>query len=341
MRPDVRLILALTLVAPGQAHAQGLFRRPDPLEITITTPLGALIKDRDSTERVMHGAELAYKDSSGSVVKVAVSLRTRGHFRRQARNCDFPPLKVDMTKAAAQHTLFEGNRTLKLATNCRPSRGDYEQYILQEYALYRMYQALTPWSYRTRLARVTYQDSTGKAKPVQSWAFLVEDDGDLAQRRDVKKFAATGASFDDVESTKFGYLQLFQYMIGNTDWSVGGLHNITLLRDSIGVVHPVPFDFDWSGAVDARYAFPDKSLPIRVVRDRLWRGDCRTEEAMAPIIDRFLARRAEMDSAYMALAPLAPAVRDKMQKYFADFWSMLGNPKKLVADFKRTCRQGN
>jgi hypothetical protein len=130
-------------------------------------------------------------------------------------------------------------------------------------------------------------------------------------------------------------------MSGNTDWSVSGLHNVTLLKDSVGVVHPVPFDFDWTGAVDTRYSFPDKSLPIRTVRDRLWRGDCRSAEAMAPIIDRFLSRRPAMDSAYMALAPLQPAVRDKMQKYFADFWPQLANPKKLVAEFKRYCKEGN
>ena len=336
-----RLLMVLALVTPVPAFAQGLFRKSDPLEVIITTGLDALIHDRDSTSRVLHGAELTYKDSSGASVTVAVALRTRGHWRRQSRNCDFPPLKVEMTKDAAGHTLFEGNRTLKLTTGCRPSHSDYEQYILQEYAIYRMYQALTPWSYRTRLAHVTYRDSTNKARPVQSWAFFVEDDGDLAQRRNVKKLETEGAAFDDLESTKFGYLQLFQYMIGNTDWSVGGLHNITLLRDSIGIVHPVPYDFDWTGAVNARYAFPAKTLPIRVVSQRLWRGDCRTAEQMAPAFERFRGRRAEMDSAYTTLAPLSAPVREKMQRYFAEFWPLLENPTKLVAEFKRSCADRN
>ncbi len=318
MRLCVHLLATFALAAPTMAWAQGLFRKSDPLEITITTGLGALIRDRDSTSRVMHGADLSYRDSSGAAVHVGVSLRTRGHWRRQARNCDFPPLKVEVTREAAKNTLFEGNRTLKLASNCRPSRSEYEQYILQEFALYRMYQALTPWSFRTRLAHVTYQDSTGKTKPVQSWAFFVEDDGDLAQRRNARRIEIQGALFDDLEPVKFGYLQLFQYMAGNTDWSVSGLHNIMLLRDSIGTLHPVPFDFDWSGAVDARYAFPDKSLPIHDVRDRLWRGDCRSAEAMAPVIERFFSRRAEMDSTYMTLTPVAPPVRERMQKYFAE-----------------------
>lgn len=337
----VGVLLALLLIASAPAGAQGLFKNTDPLRITITAGMGALIRDRDSTDRVMHGAELSYPDSTGAAITMGIELRTRGHFRRQSRNCDFPPLKVEIKKEVAKNTLFEGNRTLKLATNCRPSRGDYEQYILQEYALYRMYQALTPWSFRTRLVHVTYQDSTGKAKPVQSWGFLVEDDGDLAQRRNVRTFSEMGATFDDLEATNFGYIQLFQYMVGNTDWSVGGLHNIALLRDSIGTVYPVPFDFDWSGAVDARYAFPDKSLPIRAVRDRLWRGDCRTAEDMAPVIKRFLSRRAEMDSVYVTLAPLTTPVRDRMRKYFDEFWQDLANPQKLASEFKRSCADGN
>jgi hypothetical protein len=177
---------------------------------------------------------------------------------------------------------------------------------------------------------------------VQSWAFLVEDDGDLAQRRNAKRFETKGATFDDIEPEKLGLMQLFAYMVGGTDWSVSGLHNVTLLRDSIGGVHAVPFDFDWTGAVDARYAFPDKSLHISSVRTRLWRGDCRTAEAMTPTIERFLARRAAMDSAYTTLSPMmTPAVTEKMRKYFAEFWPLLDNPKKLVAEFKRTCKVGN
>lgn len=341
MSVHARILMLVMLGVPVPTLAQGLFRRPDPLEITITTGLGALIRDRDSTDRVTHGAELAYRDSTGTVVRAAVTLRTRGHFRRQTRNCDFPPLKVELTKPAASNTLFEGHRTLKLASSCRPSRGEYEQYILQEYALYRMYQALTPWGFRTRLAHITYQDSTGKAKTVQSWGFFIEDDNDLAQRRNSRKFETKGAYFDDLDPLDLGYLQLFQYMSGNTDWSVSGLHNVALLRDSVGVIHPVAFDFDWTGAVNPRYAFPDKSLDIRSVRDRLWRGDCRTAEAMTPVIERFRARRPAIDSAYTTVTAMTPAVREDMRKYFADFWQSLDNPKKLVSEFKRTCMDRN
>ena len=345
-RSDRRLLLHTAfgfacLVAPAVAHAQKLFRRTEPLDITITTGLTRLIRDRDSTDRVKHPAELAYKDSSGTIVKVPITLRTRGHFRRQTRNCDFPPLKVELTKEAAKHTVFEGNRTLKLASNCRPPNTEYEQYILQEAVLFRMYTLVTPWSYRVRLARVTYQDSTGKTKPVQSWSFLVEDENDLAQRRSAKKLEQKGARFDDLELDTWGYAELFQYMIGNTDWSVSGLHNITLLKDSAGTVFGIPYDFDWSGAVDARYAIPNSQLPIHNVRERLWRGDCRSVEELTPLLDRFKGRRPALDSAYLNLEPLSPAVKERMRKYFQEFWTFIDNPKRVAAEFKRSCGSGN
>lgn len=341
-RAGLHTPLAVLLVLwPVVAGAQGLFRKQEPLELTITTGLAKLLNDRDSTDRGLHPAELVYKDGSGTSVKVPITLRTRGHFRRQFRNCGFPPLKLEIARPAAKNSLFEGNRTLKLASSCRPSRPEYEEYILQEAALYRMYMAITPWSYRVRLAHITFQDSSGKAKPVQSWAFFVEDDRELAERRNVKRFETKGALFDDLEPAKWGYTQLFEYMIGNTDFSVSELHNITLLKDTTGIVHAVPFDFDWSGAVNARYAFPDKILPIRTVRDRLWRGDCRTAEQLAPAFAHFKSRRAALDSAVSTIDAMTPAVKERMRTYFAEFWALIEDPRRAATEFKRTCAVGN
>lgn len=334
-------LVVLLLVGPAVAGAQGMFRKQDPLEITITTGLSKLVNDRDSTDRELHPAELTYKDSAGVAVKVPITLRTRGHYRRQFRNCDFPPLKLEVTRAAAANTLFQGNRTLKLASSCRPTKPEYEEYILQEAALYRMYMAITPWSYRVRLAHVTFTDASGKARPVQSWAFFVEDDSELAERRNAKKFEVKGALFENLEPDKWGYTQLFEYMIGNTDLSVSALHNITLLKDSVGVVHAVPYDFDWSGAVNARYAFPDKMLPIRTVRERMWRGDCRPVEELVPAFTHFQSRRAALDSAVTAIDALSPAAKERMRKYFAEFWTLIENPRRAAAEFKRTCAVGN
>jgi hypothetical protein len=107
------------------------------------------------------------------------------------------------------------------------------------------------------------------------------------------------------------------------------------------MVHAVPYDFDWSGAVNTRYSFPDKSLPIRLVTERLWRGDCRTAEELTPAIEHFKARRPALDSAYTTIEGMTPAVRERMRKYFVEFWSLIDNPKRAAAEFRRTCTSGN
>ena len=88
-------IAASAIIAP-RARAQRLFRSDSALTVTITTELGPLLKQRDSLELVKHPAVLSYGGGDGKPVSVPVKLRARGHFRRQARNCDFPPLWLDV-----------------------------------------------------------------------------------------------------------------------------------------------------------------------------------------------------------------------------------------------------
>ena len=72
-------------------------------------------------------------------------------------------------------------------------------------------------------------------------------------------------------------MSIFQYMIGNLDWSVLKSHNIALFRREDGTIIPLPFDFDYSGLVNAEYAVPPKALHLYSIRVRKYRGFCRSE----------------------------------------------------------------
>jgi hypothetical protein len=50
---------------------------------------------------------------------------------------------------------------LKLGTHCR-DQGDYPQYVVREYPVYRMFNVLTPRSFRARLADVKYVDAASR-----------------------------------------------------------------------------------------------------------------------------------------------------------------------------------
>ncbi len=349
MKPSVRgvalalfSLFSLAAIGVPRAEAQKLFKSDSALAVTITTELGPLLKQRDSLELLKHPAVFSYGGEPGKPVNVPVRLRARGHFRRQARNCDFPPLWLDVKSSDAKQTVLSGLNKLKITTTCRPKDKDYEQYILQEYIVYRAYQAITNNSFRTRMLRITYRDTAGKIAPVTTSGFFIEDVDDAAIHLGRKVLPAKGARFDDVDTDALSTLSMFEYFIGNTDWSISGLHNIALMQDSTANMIPVAFDFDWVGAVDARYAFPDKSLKIHTVTDRLYRGNCLNAAQFKKTIDHFRSKRVEIDALFAQLPQLAPDRVKKMRNFFDDFWKRTDDPRGLQREIAEDClKSGN
>jgi hypothetical protein len=311
----------------GALGAQGLFRDSTALEVTLTTDLKAVIRDRDSTKFAPHASTLSYRDSAGALKTFPVTLRARGHFRRQARNCEFPPLKLEFARKDAHETLFQGNSTLKITTTCRPSTPDYQQYILSEYALYRAYQIVSPKHFRTRLAHITYHDTTKAMGDVVSWAFFIENDKEVAKKYSLTVLDTHGALFHDLDDTQLAITSLFEYMAANTDWSISGLHNISLMQDSIGRIQTVAYDFDWSGAVNARYSFPDARLGIKTTTERLYRGPCRSMADWQPVLDRFITARPRIEAMYGSIPAFDARRKRVVLDYFADFWREISDPK--------------
>jgi len=258
----------------------------------------------------------------------------------QERNGDFPHRWGNWKGADAKKTIFTGPARAKITTNCRPGNSEYEQYILQEYALYKMYEEVHDFAFRTRLARITYQDSANKMKPITSWAFFIEDLSDVAQHIKLTPFDQAGALFDDVDPDALAKVSLFQFFAGNTDWSISGLHNIALVRDSVsGKISTIAFDFDWSGAVDARYANPDSRLKIRRTTDRLFRGPCYTVEQLKPALESFVKKKDAIDGVLAKVPALSPDLQKRMLKWNAEFWKLAADPKAAQKEFSYGCQK--
>lgn len=327
-------------VAAPRSSAQRLFRSTTPVEVTFTTSLKKLVGERDSTRLNPYGALMTYKDSAGKDVSLPVVLRARGHFRRQARNCFFPPIRWDARRSDVQGTLFQGLTRMKITTNCRPGNSDYEQYILAEYAAYRAYQLVSPLYFRTRLARITYKDSARATPDVTSWAFFIEDDDEMARNHNMKVLNQKGALFDDLDQRQLMITTLFEYMIGNTDVSISGLHNIVLLRDSTGLaIYPVAYDFDFSGLVNTRYATPDPRLGLRRVTERLHRGPCKPLAEWKPVFALFQSKRAAIDSLYGTIPELNPGRVKDARSYLDDFWKVIANDRDARAEIVDRCQK--
>lgn len=337
-----RSLLALLLVAPA-AGGQALFKADAPVEVTLTTNLRDFVRERDSLELEWFGAEMKWKDADGTEGTMPVELRARGHFRRQSANCSFPPLFVRAGREAREGTILQGNPRVKLVTPCRPGSRDYQQYIFTEYMIYRTYALIDSVNHRTRLARVTYVDSTGRMQPIEVTAFFLETAEEVADEHKLEFTEQEGVTWEFIPRQVIDPISLFQYWVANTDWSVAGLHNIVMMRIEPQVYRPVAYDFDWTGVVGARYARPNQMLGLRSVRDRLHRGPCRTAEQWAPTVALFKAQRAAFDTLWSTpIDGYEDRDRERAKKYLDELWPILDNERLFKREIIDKCQpEGN
>jgi hypothetical protein len=297
----------------------------EPLELTLTTNLRQLRRDK-SAEAPWRAATLSYAGDDGKTLSVPLKVRTRGIWR--LKNCDFPPLRLNFVKDSVKHTLFAKQDKPKLVTHCR-ANDEFEQYVLQEFQLYRVYRLLTPYSHKARLARMTYVDSATSAPQATRYGLIVEDVDELAERVGARNLDQKGAGPDDADAFQQTLFSVFQYLIGNTDWSIAGLHNVEILGVDTAVV-PVAYDFDFAGAVDARYASVDPRLPVKKVRDRLYRGYCTTPDQYAAVFALFNDRKEAILGLYRDRLGtlLKPDVARETLAYFEEFYKTINDPRR-------------
>ena len=268
-----------------------LFQSDEVLKITIEAPLATLIK---TAPKSMEPYEGQLTLDEGGIFDIR--LNARGLSRRDKETCRFPPLLVNFKKGQIKDTLFHGQNKIKLVTHCQKSTRFQQLYIL-EYAIYRAYNALTPISLRVRMAEIKYVDSDGKNKPVIKFGFFIEDIDDLAERNGFKELNIEKLKRTDLNSYQAALYSLFQYFAGNLDWSIirgpagsNCCHNTKLLiqpGESVGsgLVFPVPYDFDFTGLVNAPYATPPEGMRVSSVRKRLYRGACLLNNEITALIE--------------------------------------------------------
>lgn len=318
MRPSLLAVVLLSTTASAQTPR--LFVDHEPIELRLEGDIHDLLRDRGD-QRKQHAARLHYVVGSDTGT-IPVKLRTRGIFR--LRTCAFPPIRVDFPKDAVAGTPFAGQNRLKLATHCQGS-GSFERNLLKEYSLYRVLNVLTDTSYRVRLAHVTYVDSA-RADTVVRYGFLIESEGALAQRINAE-VVTQGQVVDYItEPSYMTLVAVYEYLIGNTDWSVWGRHNISVLR---GVAEPhsligVPYDYDFSGAVGAPYATPPPQLPIHSVRERYYRGYCQPDSVLDQALERLRLAKDSIYAQVRAVPGLPEHDAKSVLDYFDGFFQNLG-----------------
>ena len=310
-----------------------VFKDSTPLEITLVAPFKQLKRERRGVAPY-HPARIVYTGDSG-IVSVPLKVKTRGIWRRA--HCDLPPLRLNFSGDSVKHTVFHHMDKARLTMHCG-NGDDYEQYVLQEYQLYRVQHLITPLSFDARLLRVTYVDAESKDTLGRHYAFVMEEDSAFAARMEGKSLDTKGATAADLDPAQLAVFGVWEYFVGNTDFSVAALHNVVLLnRDT--AYFPVAHDYDFSGAVNTRYATPPPQLRTNSVTVRVMRGYCVPAQYYDSAFAIFRARKSAIYALYSD--PLGLLIKRDVAartlRYFDEFYQTIDNPRDAKSDIVDAC----
>jgi hypothetical protein len=335
-------LLAFVVASPAQA-AKGdtpLFSSSDVIHITIAGPLSEIAKSRSE---VPVPGTLAVAGSQ----PLPITLAARGITRKASDVCQFPPLKIGFSGSPPQQSIFAGQKSLKLVAYCRNSQS-FQQYVLLEYAAYRMFNLLSPASFRVRLASIDYVDDSGRPLATSRYGFFIEDLDDVAARNGMREAKLPELiPLGSLSPRHAALYALFQHMVANHDWSMRAgpkgescCHNAKMIAPARGAasgVIPIPYDFDFSGFVNAPYASPPDALRISSVKQRQYRGYCAHNAAVIAAAAQFRAQRPAMLAALAATPGLDPKTAARATEFLAPFFADIASDDSVRAKVLKSC----
>ena len=338
------IVIGLSVVpktGTGQDTTEGwdIFSSDSVLELSLLLDMDSLLADTGE-DPSYHEAVLIYPDPiDNEPVGMKINVRARGNFRKNPANCDFPPLKLRFEKTDREGSFFNDIRDLKLVTHCQDNAREFEQYVLQEYLLYKAYNIFTDFSFRVRLVRITYVDMPERSDSITRFAFLLENDEDMAERNHGELLEIDVLSEDQLDRDYFTLMSVFNYMILNTDYSVPIVHNIELVSvDHFKPPVPVPYDFDWSGMINIPYDSPLVTNKTRYTR-RIYKGPCLKRKEFETVFARIMAERERLYELYSDFLYLDEEFKVRSKQELDMFFIIIGSREQIREEFIKNCKK--
>jgi len=329
-------------VADHVEFGTGLFLEDWPLEMDLFMDPKKFCRVEDKSKCQDIPARLSYSVNGpeDQVIDIPLLVKTRGSWRLRRDICTIPPLFLVFPEDQTQTkgTLFAGQDVLPLTTHCSSKQGRTDDYVLKEYLAYRIYNLFSEKSVRVRLAYIRYRKPNVNKLPKPHYAFFNEHFHSVAARNDAEFWETPRLNPAQTDSMEMATMELFQYMIGNTDFSSLGQHNIVLLRTSEGRVTTLPFDFDFSGLVSAKYAGPDPRLPLQSNRQRLYRGFCHPDLDWDQLFQRFIDKKAQVFELLDSTPGLTRRAQKSTRKFLNEFYKIMDSPKLRQRNIVDACR---
>lgn len=304
------------------------------ITLTLTTDLRGLQLQKGKEQ--FQEAEVECRMPDSTVINEKIQVAARGNFRRGY--CRIPPMLLNFRTPGAPRLRSLGK--LKLVLGCG-AHADDEALLLKEYLVYKIYNLLEEKSFRVRLLRLNYVDTRNKIKSYSQYAFLIEDDADLAKRTGCKKQKYGQTLTESTNRQLMTKVALFEYMIGNTDWSVPNDHNVKLIFDKknpSALPYCIPYDFDYCGLVNADYAIPNEIIGTEKVTERVYRGFPRTLEEIQQALEGFRNQREKIENLIMGFDLLNEKRRKEMRDYLDEFWDTIKTESRVKSIFVDNAR---
>ena len=337
MKTKLIFFLLVVLSTPifWAQNVKELFRSDEMLEFTLTMDMKEVY--RDVEERNNHPARINWVGPDGVSSEIDIYVKVRGHTRTMKSTCRIPPLFLNFKNSETKGTPFAKQKKIKLVSHCKSSKS-FEEYIEKEYLVYKLYNQVSPFSFNVRACRITYVDSEKPENSSTHFGFLIESIKDLAKRNDMKEFDGLIRNQEAIEKDNLDKMVLFQYMIGNLDWSVPERHNIKVMRKEDGSLPiAVPYDFDYCGLVNTPYAVPPEGMEITSVRTRVFWGLCR-DQGYASQIQFYQSLQPRIMETIMGATYLDEQNRSDVSDYIREFYKDISNPAKVVKKIDQACR---
>lgn len=298
------------------------------LSLEITTNINALFADWRTQNYHWGKAKLTFTD--GEEVEERINVKVRGKYR--SKNCKNPPIKIKYSNKSLKERNFKKLNEYKLVYPCKSTK-EYQRYVMKEYLIYKLYNELTLNSLRVQLVDLTLTDSLSGQSNHQFKGFLIEHWEELIYRMEAVMSDLDCMPSENLNQHHYTIFQLFQYLIGNTDWVIPSCKNAEIIATQDGEAIPVPYDFDFSGMVDAAYAVSDAGLGLTDITQRYFKGEQKSMEELAPILKLFQEKRRSFTEIIEGFEYLPKKDRKNMIKYLNSFYRILDKPKKVQRIF--------
>jgi hypothetical protein len=333
--------LEALLAQPQGASPENIFallQAYKPLHVTIETDIKRL-KNGKADEAWQPGVFKARQGDS-TVLRLDIQLAARGQMRKN--NCDFPPAKIRFYDEKSVGDSLASINELKIVTACDKSSLD-EEWVQRECVLYELYNLVTEQSFRVKAANVRFEDPARK-NAFENFSFFIESEKALSARLGGLPLKPKIGSIRNLDSLAYDRMAMFQFMIGNTDWSIRGRHNIKLIylfgrAPNSPAVVPVAYDFDYAGAVSASYAVPSDKVPIKTVQERYYLGACRYSAHYQRVFDFYLSKKQALLDHCEQSPHLSKASKKQMVGYLKEFFDILSSPSRAQREIAQSCRE--